>query len=349
MLIAAIVLFGLFSNHGLIANKWVSAFLENKTKDSDQSLIVEESVKAQFEEIEKKLLEEGSYARSSDYYFLKQSNKVDNGFGGTGFTGNTVIGGIAFLGSNSPSGVRNQEVFKKDRSGIITYTVQAGDNLSYIADSFDVSTYTLIWANDLNYYSTIKPGDELTILPTSGVLHTVKSGENLEDIVDKYEGELEKTIAYNGFPADGSIDPGQKVIIPGGEKARHYGSGINYAAYYTGYSGPYSGKSRNFPWGQCTWYVSQKRYVPWNGHAKYWLSNARMYGLDVCFGKNCEPVPGAIIATNESWYGHVAYVEAVNGNYITVSEMHGVPYWRKGTRYVRTFKKGDWRIMGYIY
>jgi len=330
-------------------NKQVLAFLGENINKENELLIVEESLEAQFEEVERKLLKEGSYVCSSNYHFLEQPNEVTNGFGGSEFNNNTLVQGIAFLSPNSPIANKNREIFKKDRSEVITYTVQSGDNLSYIADSFNVSTNTLVWANNLSYYSLIRPGDKLVILPISGVLHKIKSNETLESIVKKYKGDLEETITYNGFPADGSIKPDQEIIIPGGEDPSYYKPRVSYAAYYTGYAGPYSGKSRSFPWGQCTWYVAQKRYVPWGGNAKDWLYNARKYGFDVCFGKNCEPTSGAIMATNESWYGHVTYIEAVNGNYITVSEMHGIPYWKKGQRKVRTFIKGDWRIMGYIY
>ncbi len=304
-----------------------------------QSLVVEKSAQARFQVIEEKLLRENSYVYSTDYSSLDSLIDYEEGFGGEGSFGSSVlIQGIAFLSPNNYS-LTNNGAFNKNRSGIVVYEVQSGDTPSYIAASFGISTYSLLWANNLNYWSVIRPGQELTIPPTSGVIHEVKSGETLEAIVKKYKGDVGETIAYNGLPADGSIEPGQEIIIPGGQKTIYYQprtfASVNY------YVGPYGNKSHIFPWGQCTWYVAQKRYIPWSGHAKYWLGNARAYG----FQTGTEPVPGAIMATRESWYGHVAYVEAVSGNYVTVSEMH----LGQGVLKTRTLARDDWRILGYIY
>lgn len=343
LLIPAVVLFGLiFFLLGLGFD--ALAFFEKEVRD--QVLISEKSLKAQFQAMEEMLMIKGSYVYSSGYGFLNWDNEIDEGFGSLeGLSGNILVQGIAFLSPTIPTdNVSSLYPFNKQRSGIITYEIQSGDTPSYIAASFGISTNTVLWANNLSYWSIIKPGQELVILPTSGVLHKVKKGETLSAIVKKYEGDTEKAIAFNGLPADGSVQPDQEVIIPDGRKAISYYSQpiVQYASYY---SGPYSGKSRAFPWGQCTWYVASKRYVPWSGHAKYWLANARSYG----FQTGSEPVPGAIMATSESWYGHVAYVEAVNGDRVTISEMYGVPSWEKGKLKTRTLNKNDWRIRGYIY
>lgn len=313
----------------------------------EQSLIAEEFLKAQFEEVEERMLREGSYVYSSGYRFLGQINDFDDGFGGSELSGNILIQGIAFLGVSNPSPnfAAGLGIYDKQRSGAITYEVQSGDTPSYIAASFGISTNTLLWANNLSYWSVIKPGQKLVILPTSGVIHEVKKGETLAKIVEKYGGDFEKTLAYNGLPASGSLKPGQEIIIPGGKKPVYYQPAIRYTYSPSSYYGPYGDKSHRFPWGQCTWYVAQKRLVTWNGHAKYWLGNAQAQGLPVCYGRNCEPRAGAIMATSETWYGHVAYVEAVNGDYVTVSEMH----LGQGRLKTRIFAKDDRRIKGYIY
>ena len=320
------------------------AFFGNS--DKEQALITEESLKAQFQGIEEKLLREGSYVYSSGYHFPVQLSDFDEGFGLVEFSGNILLQGIAFLSPSNPSlnFINGNGILDRARGGMITYEVQSGDTPSYIAASFGVSTNTLLWANNLSYWSIIKPGQKLVILPTSGVLHEVKKGETLDKIVKDYKGDLEETLAYNGVPADGSLEVGQKIIIPGGRKTIYYQPRVQYA-YQPMYIGPYGSKSRVFPWGQCTWYVAQKRYVPWSGHAKYWLGNAQRYG----FQTGPEPIPGAIIVTRESWYGHVAYVEAVSGDYVIISEMHGIPYWKKGKLATRTLSRNDWRIRGYIY
>ena len=352
LLLAVVVAFGLFLGMNFPAplqSGQVFAFFGKSNRE--QALIVEESLRAQFQGIEERLLREGSYVYNSalpigrqGYYFPTQLNDFDEGLGSAEFFGNILIQGVAFLSLNNPSpNFINGAGIDRVRSGVIAYKVQPGDIPSYIAASFGISTNTLLWANNLSYWSIIKPGQKLVILPTSGVLHETKKGETIDGIVKKYKGDIEETLAYNGLPADGSLEVSQEIIIPGGRKAIYYQPTIRYA--YQPSLGVYGSKSRKFPWGQCTWYVAQKRYVPWGSHAKYWLANARTYG----FQTGTEPQPGAIVVTNESWYGHVAYVEAVSGNYVTVSEMHGVPSWMKGKLKTRVLNKKDWRIRGYIY
>jgi len=317
--------------------------------DKEQFLIAEEALRAQFQQVEERLLREGSYVYPYYQNFgvgVGYLADFDEGFGGEEVSNSVLVQGIAFLSPSNPSLnlLNSKGIFNKRRSGIITYKVQTGDTPSYIAASFGISTNTLLWTNNLNYWSVIKPDQELVILPVSGVVHEVKKGESLAAIVKKYKGNLKETIAYNGLPANGFVEVGQKIIIPNGKKPVYYQPRVQFA-YQPSYIGPYGGKSRSFPWGQCTWYVAQKRYVPWSGHAKHWLNNAKRYG----FQTGSEPRPGAIMVTNESWYGHVAYVEAVNGDYVTISEMHGIPYWKRGKLRTRTLNKNDWRIRGYIY
>jgi len=306
-------------------------------------------LKNQFREIEERVKREGSYVYVHDYQYSNQVSLNDGLGSGDGSNNPILVQRTAFLSLNNPS--VNNYSGSGQRTSIITYIVQQGDNPSSIAKHFGISTSTLLWANNLSYWSVIKPGDKLVILPTSGVLHKVKKGESLSQIVKKYKGDIEETITYNGLPADGSIKPGQTIVIPGGRKPTPTYSRptVRLAYRVSSNYGVYGNKSHQFPWGQCTWYVAQKRYIPWSGHAKYWLSNAARWGYQVCWGRQCEPRPGAIVSTNESWYGHVAYVEAVNGDYITISEMNGVPWWRRGKLNIRVLHKNDWRIRGYIY
>jgi len=81
-------------------------------------------------------------------------------------------------------------------------------------------------------------------------------------------------------------------------------------------SGPYPNR---FAYGYCTWYVANKRFIPWLGNAIDWWPNARAYGQ----AEGQLPKVGAVMVTRESGYGHVAYVESVNGDGSwTVSEMN---------------------------
>lgn len=107
---------------------------------------------------------------------------------------------------------------------------------------------------------------------------------------------------------------------------------------------PGSGAFPNrFAYGYCTWYVANKRYIPFLGNAIDWWPNARAYG----FAEGGAPRVGAVMVTRESGYGHVAYVEAVHpdGSW-TVSEMNFVGWNAVSSRTVRP---GQTSLVGFIY
>jgi surface antigen len=98
-----------------------------------------------------------------------------------------------------------------------------------------------------------------------------------------------------------------------------------------------------FAYGYCTWYVANRRYIPWLGNAIDWWPNARPYG----YAEGQAPRVGAVMVTRESGYGHVAYVEAVNGDGSwTVSEMNFIG-WNQVSR--RTIRPGQVSLVGFIY
>ncbi len=108
---------------------------------------------------------------------------------------------------------------------------------------------------------------------------------------------------------------------------------------------PVSGSSgpNHFSYGYCTWYVANRRYIPWFGNAIEWWPNARAYG----YAEGQAPAVGAVMVTRESGSGHVAYVESVNpdGSW-TVSEMNYVAW---GVVSRRTIHYGQVPLVGFIY
>jgi len=103
------------------------------------------------------------------------------------------------------------------------------------------------------------------------------------------------------------------------------------------------GPNHNFPYGYCTYYVSTRRPIYWSGNAIYWLANARLAG----FATGDLPQAGAIMVTTEGgWTGHVAMVDAVNGDQVTISEMN---YRGWGVISSRTIPASYGAILGYIY
>jgi murein DD-endopeptidase MepM/ murein hydrolase activator NlpD len=103
---------------------------------------------------------------------------------------------------------------------IRVYTVREGDSLSQIAEMFDVTTNTIMWANDLSGATDIRPGDSLVILPIAGVRHVVKNGDTITSIASKYEGDEEEILSYNQLASAAELTVGDTLIIPGGAMQR---------------------------------------------------------------------------------------------------------------------------------
>lgn len=102
------------------------------------------------------------------------------------------------------------------RTGALAYFVQEGDTLSTVAEQFDISLNTLLWANDLTVRSVLALGAELVILPVSGVEHTVKSGDTLLSIAGKYDVEAEEIQRYNALASLDDLRIGENLLVPGG-------------------------------------------------------------------------------------------------------------------------------------
>lgn len=112
---------------------------------------------------------------------------------------------------------RDEKKISRTPNGeISTYIVREGDTLSEIAEMFDVSEKTVLWANNLSNPSKIRPGDTLVILPITGVRHIVKDGDTLASIAKKYQGNTEDIIAYNLLESERDIKTGDTIVIPDG-------------------------------------------------------------------------------------------------------------------------------------
>lgn len=263
---------------------------------------------------------------------------------------NPVQGQSLVAAMNTP--LRDPE----EGGGVKIYTVQSGDTVSAIAAKNHITVNTILWANDIDNIDSIMPGDKIFILPIAGVSHTVQKGDTIDSIAKKYKAERDKIIAFNDLPADGAIKEGEEIVIPGGEKEipRPAPSADTYRRQYATPQGGTpaisgwrklegrAGTGHRFPYGYCTWYVAQRRYIPWGGNAGTWLYNAKAAGY--LTGKT--PRVGSIVVTAESWWGHVAIVEKVSGGSITISEMN-YAHWGKTNK--RTISTSSRVIKGYIY
>jgi len=102
------------------------------------------------------------------------------------------------------------------KKAVSDYIVQPGDTVQSIATANNISVNTLLWANDMTSSSSVKTGQDLTILPIDGVLHVVKSGDILSAIASKYKANVDDIIAYNNLANQDDIYIGDILVIPGG-------------------------------------------------------------------------------------------------------------------------------------
>ncbi|MBI5029264.1 MAG: peptidoglycan DD-metalloendopeptidase family protein [Chloroflexi bacterium] len=111
---------------------------------------------------------------------------------------------------------------KHQRSAIEQYTVQSNDNVSRIADKFEIKPETILWANPQieNDPDLLSIGQVLTILPINGVYHTVVTGDSVDKIAKKYKGDASAIIDYelNNIHSGDALTVGQKLIVPEGKK-----------------------------------------------------------------------------------------------------------------------------------
>jgi surface antigen len=239
------------------------------------------------------------------------------------------------------------------QNAVTKYIVQDGDTLWSIARKFNLTTDTVRYANGIEDESFVKPGVELVILPTVGVLHTVGANDTISGIASRYGANEAMIIAQNDLYGEELVS-GMKIMVPDADipaapkpqptaptqtttNSRTASSG-SAPSYVASSSGP-----NRFPYGYCTWWVAHKRNIPWNGNAWQWYGNAQSYGRSV--GRT--PVPGAVLVTWESSVGHVAYVESVNSDgSFTVSEMN---YRGWGVASTRTVTTGSVPLIGFVY
>lgn len=120
------------------------------------------------------------------------------------------------LVATGPVGADELAAARAESGEISVYSVRAGDTLSDIAQMFDVTTNTILWANDLPNAKSIAPGQTLIILPIAGVRHVVKSGDTIASIAKKYDGNAEEIINFNQLNDATDISVGDTLVIPGG-------------------------------------------------------------------------------------------------------------------------------------
>lgn len=225
--------------------------------------------------------------------------------------------------------------------GVVQYTVPDGVTMQNIADKYGITTDDIRWSNDMKN-TDLEVGKVLNIPCASGIVYTVKADDSIASIVEKYGSSESEIIALNDLEVSG-IKEGMKILVRGGslpetERPEYVPPVVVRPVYTYTYLGNTSNRqnievvgyfySLGGPYGrgQCTqWAWYNRQDLPSNlGNANTWAARAAAIGYRV----DRTPSPGAVFQSNGGWYGHVGYVESVNGDgSIVVTEMnYGIPY-----------------------
>ncbi len=130
--------------------------------------------------------------------------------------GDVIIDDYAVVPQEGPAGAGADIVYPKN-STISIYVVREGDTVSEIAQMFDVSINTVMWANNITRSTALKVGEQLVILPVTGVRHVVKKGDTLASLAKTYQADADEIAQYNEIT--GTLAVGSEVTIPNGEIA----------------------------------------------------------------------------------------------------------------------------------
>ena len=129
-----------------------------------------------------------------------------------------IVSGTSLFPATGPMGVSDgKDTADLSKEDISVYVVRKGDTLSQIAKMFDVSTNTILWANDMKKNDKLKEGDILMILPVSGVKHVILKGQTLKGIAKKYNVDILDIAGFNGIAIDSQLAVGDELIIPDAE------------------------------------------------------------------------------------------------------------------------------------
>lgn len=127
----------------------------------------------------------------------------------------TIVDSNSLVPAEGPAGTI-ADMEKPKVSTISRYVVREGDSLNGIAKLFNVKPSTVLWANDLPVGAALQVGQQLTILPVTGLRYTTKKGDTLASIAKKYSASADEIASYNGVD-DSTLAAGVDLIVPNGE------------------------------------------------------------------------------------------------------------------------------------
>jgi murein DD-endopeptidase MepM/ murein hydrolase activator NlpD len=209
------------------------------------------------------------------------------------------------------------------------HTVQVGESVQSIADTYQISKDTLKWANpSIDYYSEgLSPGDVFNIPIMNGVLEKVQPGETLDALIARTNGNRFDVIELNRLvPPNYDLAGKDFIFVPNGSKAPpplpipqpniiYYPGGGGYIApAFTGepLNGIYFDDPLSHP--SCAGYIYMRGMYGWHD------------GVDIAKGGGC-PIrsiaDGVVAYAGWQNYGSGYTVVIDHGNGISSHYLHG--------------------------
>ncbi|MDX1437666.1 MAG: M23 family metallopeptidase [Anaerolineales bacterium] len=126
----------------------------------------------------------------------------------------------------TPRRLANLETIFPERPNmeVGTYQVDVGDSVFGIANFYDITPETVLWANydQLNDNPDfLEPGMELNIPPIDGVYYQWQEGDSLEEVAVRFESDVDTILDWPGNRfdlIDPEVEPGSWVMIPDGKR-----------------------------------------------------------------------------------------------------------------------------------
>jgi murein DD-endopeptidase MepM/ murein hydrolase activator NlpD len=169
------------------------------------------------------------------------------------------------------------------------YTVISGDTISSIAELFGVSESTITIENNIKK-GKLKIGQDLIILPVSGVKYKIQKGDNILLISYRHSVKKEVILEFNEIENESFIKIGKEIIIPGGKKyiPKKYGSDS-------------FGKIKMAGNGNVSGYVNRNGIISYGQGAKISVpkkKNGRYRYTKTNYGYFTHPAPGSVRTQN---------------------------------------------------
>lgn len=213
--------------------------------------------------------------------------------------------------------VLKTDISQKPRDKAIIYKVEKGDTISTIANKFGISQETIKWASDLTS-DNITVGDELEILPVTGLSYKVQKGDTVYSIAKAFDTDPQKIVdfPFNDFanPETFSLVEGQILIVPDGVKPAAVRTAPRRQVYIA--QGPVSVSSAGFTWpvrgtiGQlASWYHMA-------------LDILDPIGTPIV-SANTGTVSRVILGTYDGGYGNNVYITGDDGTVTHYAHMSG--------------------------